>query len=352
MIAIAMADCSLRREPTLGPQRTVRPTTRTSLEYSVRMKNWGVFVVALVVAAFPASAVAKPGHFVTPAERTAEFKLHGSNGYAISVQTAAARQPSRGRVSVIAKSGPASVAYVVRGSLARDDSISVRLPHVGRIAVRFEPVHVGHVQAPDNCQARPSVVEYGYFRGTIELHGERGYTEVERTSAPGTVTQSFRRVCSDAGTGGKATHVTAKFLLAGGGGNGGVLNFTAGSFDVGSTTVGPVFTATAIRIREGMAVSTSVQARGGAADFVTSEPGAPKAAEVKPPRPFEGSAAFHLISPHKSTWEGDLAVEMPGIGRVALAGPDFSSALCENSSCTKTMPGAGMFGSFFAQIIS
>jgi hypothetical protein len=64
-------------------------------------------------------------------------------------------------------------------------------------------------------------------------------------------------------------------------------------------------------------------------------------ATVEPPAPFEGSAAFHLESPTQASWTGDLSVDLPGIGKVALAGPGTSADLCEQNACTATLaPGA------------
>jgi hypothetical protein len=67
--------------------------------------------------------------------------------------------------------------------------------------------------------------------------------------------------------------------------------------------------------------------------------------------PFSGSSTFQLLSSKKASWTGDLAVELPGLGRVALSGPKFYAGLCEGIKCTKTLPpslapgGSGRSGS-------
>ena len=39
-------------------------------------------------------------------------------------------------------------------------------------------------------------------------------------------------------------------------------------------------------------------------------------ATLEPPAPFSGSATFHLDTPKTASWTGDLAVELPGLGKL------------------------------------
>lgn len=206
--------------------------------------------------------------------------------------------------------------------------------------MQFDPVQVTHRRLPGNCNGRPSIVEHGYFRGTIELHGEREFMSVDRRSAPGRLVHSLRRVCkSDQSVSGlsferRGRRKSAGFTLLTASRESPVLGFTTGLLKFGPGPPEPFFYAQRFRFREGMIVFTSVYADGDPEDFVISAPGKPKVAEVAPPAPFEGSATFTLTSPKKSTWEGDLAVALPGVGRVPLAGPKFLSELCEGAHCT------------------
>lgn len=283
------------------------------------------------------------------------MRFHGSNGYRIEVRVSAGRSKFLPQVYVYARKGSTSVTYIAHGSLGADGSIDAHLPHVGRIAVDFDPVDLGRRRVPGNCQGRASVVERGYFRGRIELRGERGYTTVERGSAPGRVVRSFRRVCDNELTTTQPRHHGKApsrqeggiaWLLAGE--EEGSTNFEALSFRLGSKPTIVGFTASAGLRREGMFVQSSVTVKGSAGDLAMPEPGEPKVAVATPPAPFEGSARFELTSKKTSTWEGDLAVELPAIGHVALAGPAFYSALCEDSHCTDTTPfDSGMFDASF-----
>jgi hypothetical protein len=99
------------------------------------------------------------------------------------------------------------------------------------------------------------------------------------------------------------------------------------------------FSASSTLHRHGMFVSSSMSAEGDPTNFsITRAEGTPESANVEPPAPFRGSAHFRLESPTASTWLGDLGVELPGVGKVALAGPEFWSAICESTSCTDTLP--------------
>jgi hypothetical protein len=68
--------------------------------------------------------------------------------------------------------------------------------------------------------------------------------------------------------------------------------------------------------------------------FTVSDETTPAEATVAPPAPFSGSATFERASSTRSTWLGDLALELPGFGRVRLAGPKYRSLVCRGNHCT------------------
>lgn len=296
-----------------------------------------VVMIGLTVAAMPAAAAAKPGYYVSGRARTAKFKVRASNGYLIELQARATRNPDQD-MYVVARKGSSSVTYGVPGSLAPDDSIDLHLPHVGRIAVHFDPVNVTRGRRFRNCTGRASVIEHGFFRGTIRLRGERDFTALNRTSVHGRMTQHFRQVCDNGESSGghrREPRFSSTFLASGE--SHGFLGFLATESKFGDATE-TFFGAHNFGRREGMDVFTSISVQGGPGDFVVSPHGSLKFAEVKPPAPFEGGAAFNLTSPTTSTWEGDLAVELPGLGKVSLAGPDHWSSLCKDRRCSDTDP--------------
>jgi hypothetical protein len=317
------------------------------------MKAWGAAVLVALMAV-PASAGAKPGFSVQRPQRWSEFSVRGANGYRVRVSATKAEPKAPGNLYVSASKGSATVQYSTRGVIRKDGAIDVRLPGVGRIAVHFHATRVTREAVADNCKGRASVIRHGVFRGTIRLRGEGGYTSVHRRSAKGKVTQSFRQVCdqrehgSEGGGSGGSFHQS--FLFAGLQGQRSI-DFMASKVDFGPKFGGSMvfFTASSGARHDGLFVNSLVSAQGKASEFSTPDsPGVLGDATVEPPSPFQGSATFHLDSPTSSSWTGTLGVELPGIGKVALAGSGFWSALCEDAACTKTLPpnvGIFTFGS-------
>jgi hypothetical protein len=302
-----------------------------------------VAVAALLV--LPAGAVAKPGFSVEGPQRWSEFKLRATNGYRISVSATPARRKRDSNVYITAAKGQRNTfQYVARGIATGDGSIKTKLPGVGRIAVRFHELKASRKAIADNCKGRASIIRHGVFEGSIELHGEHGYTSLHSRSAPGKITQSFRQVCDQREPGHRGSGGRDSFhleTLLAGKEEGRSLSFSVSRFDLGPKFGGPsvFFSASSAAQRHGFFVFTSVSAEGKLATFLTPDPaGTLEDASVSPPAPFHGSATFHLDSPTSANWTGTLGVELPGVGDVPLAGAGFWSALCEDTTCTKTAP--------------
>jgi len=164
-------------------------------DYSGRVRVLGILLAMLAFAALPAGAAAKAGHGGSRSTTQPTIRFQGTNGYRIKIR-AHGQGDLFSFVSVTAKNGPVSVAYFVQGGLASDDSLDIHLPHVGRIAVEFDPTRTMRRRLPAGCTGRASIVERGYFRGTIELHGERDFTTVDRSSARCRMVRSFQKSCA------------------------------------------------------------------------------------------------------------------------------------------------------------
>ncbi|HYC80251.1 MAG TPA: hypothetical protein VEB65_00615, partial [Solirubrobacterales bacterium] len=245
-------------------------------------------------------------------------------------------------VSVTAEKGPARVQYLLFGFLGAGASLNVRLPSVGRIAVKFDPTKVTRKRRPEDCKSHPSIVASGYFRGSIELHGERGYTTVSRKSARGRLVRSFRGPCGKLGSGStrQASREDAEEkkegTTLGAAQRHGSLSFAAGVTGSEARSPAALVIASKTRFREGMRITSGVFVERDSDGFIELGTADPKAVDLEPPAPFKGSATFRRTAPKTSTWRGDLAVELPGIGNTRLAGKSFESTLCEGSRCTDT----------------
>jgi hypothetical protein len=94
--------------------------------------------------------------------------------------------------------------------------------------------------------------------------------------------------------------------------------------------------------REGsiLTVKTALDLGAESSTFVSPDPTHPlSAATVEPPAPFSGSASFSLTSPTTDELTGDLAAELPGLGKVPLT-RGLEAGLCKSGKCTKTLPAA------------
>lgn len=201
--------------------------------------------------------------------------------------------------------------------------------------------------------------EEGYFAGSFVLHGERGYTTIEAARVSGVIVRQGATDCQVAPHPGRnaETRKEAKEIAE-----------TAAEMDefrflAGERSGDLVFQASRALIRPGSKQTMStfdVTAEGAdvgpfqvyrsafvfdanrdaASHFLTPNQQEPLAeAVIEPGVPFSGSATFKLEGTKKATWTGDLAVELPGAGKVPLTGDGFYSGLCRGrSDGTATLP--------------
>lgn len=291
----------------------------------------------------------------TPALRIASFDARGTGGWVLGVS---AGRVSKGPTGVaMTTHGPhhGEVSYIgVKGRLTADDRIVERWPGLGHIAVRFEETSktVLSTHALKGCKVEgQAAILKGVFRGTIEFHGERGYTTVARRSARGEIVAIPREVCKrdkhPSPPHEPATQPGIEFVLAGRDLAGGSLEFSAFRLDRSFGGAAPTaeFEATYTRERHGLltVARTEVSDEGADALTLTAPHGKPTEATVNPPAPFSGAGAFKLESPTKASWTGDLSVEIPILGDVSLTEPSFKAGACA-AHCTKTFPNGAEFG--------
>jgi hypothetical protein len=335
-------------------------------------------VPALLIA--PTVAGAATTHTeVRPGLHLVSFDTTGSKGWKVSFNGSPDKLFKR-QVGIEATKGrDESVGYTFRGSVSRDGTIDAKLAGVARVAVHFETTGVKKLklQVAGNCTApKYSVTRKGVFHGTIELRGEGGYTTVHRTSAPGEIVEFPREACkvkakkenempAEAREGlENLVHETS--LQVGRKQDGGTLTFTATNLGPAGTGSGPAsvefFTNFTRFLPHHVTITARVSAAGEPGQFTVKGPkGAPSEATVDPPAPYEGSSTFQLTSPTTASLSGDLRVDVPTLGNVSLTEPSFWSTLCEDSTCTDTLPPgveagsllfggtSGFTGNFFAE---
>jgi hypothetical protein len=311
-------------------------------------------IAALALIAAPAasaqsSTAAKPATEIFPAGRTAVLNAQGTGGWRLQVVATLPTGKKSNQPIGFYTRGPHREQVAYTGTEGRETAgglIVGAAPGLGRIAVRFEqtseqPVTFGS----EGCKTEGrSAVLKGIFRGSIQFHGEGGYTTVQRSSAAGTIEVHPRIVCprpkrpphqpttQDAGIG---------YLLAGHKYGGGSLTFTAFTATLlpGEGPVAGFFATYTHRRGKLLVVATSraVGEDGKAGFSLTAPSGTPTEATVAPPAPFSGTATFKLESTTTASWTGDLSVEVPTLGTVNLAEPGFWAGACA-AECTKTFP--------------
>lgn len=225
--------------------------------------------------------------------------------------------------------------YRVHGAVS-ERGIEARFGKFGEVSVEFEPIRTTEsTQPPPGCSGDPWTTQVGFFSGTIQFRGERGYVEIDVGRARGTMgahpdwqcSRRPARVAARAdrhppeeeaeGEGDLAT------LVARAGDPRRIFSaFAARDSEQGDFTA---FVAGLIERREGMRIVRSAAAVARPTTFsFDHERGT---AAVSPPWPFQGSATYRRDPHGPDRWRGSLRVPLLGAGTLALSGADFSAAL-------------------------
>jgi hypothetical protein len=251
---------------------------------------------------------------------TAEFSVKAANGYSIQVEG------SGDEVTLSANGSEGSAIYKVPGRVSTS-GIAANFGKLGVIDVEFKPSRRMKVETPPNrCEGKPHVTRWGVFVGTVRFAGERGYTRVRVSRAPGRTHVSPRWKCKrPRGGSGKAPSIPGEgsedaFVLE-------ISNRRTG-LEAGAFAFHPpgeegltLFVAGIEERRKRMRVSRFAFEPGKDEDFSIDESLA--TATISPPKPFSGSATYQRNSDGSVSWTGSLSVMLPGMARVSLVGPDY-----------------------------
>jgi hypothetical protein len=304
------------------------------------MKAWGrlaVLVCALTALAIPASAVAQPGYYVSKPSILDVIDLRGSHGYGVYVLGV-----SRNRVWIVVTKGSASAAYLGRGTVS-EDGIEGEFGNLGRISVRLESDSHTEVEEPEpGCKGRASVSRRGRFTGLIRFRGENGFTDVRAKSADGFALRRYRTVCKR-----PPEHKSQARKQPP------TVSLSAVSRRYPRAPWFSVFkqkpskrskfipsleeanyTARTIERRPNLGIYRTASATSTPETFAVTPLGtSPVAATVAPPPPFSGSATYEKNGDGGATWSGDLAVELPGRGKLSLTGSTYHAKVCRGFAC-------------------
>jgi hypothetical protein len=254
------------------------------------------------------------------------FTLQGSHGYSITVLAYSRRADGRGRVLVSVHRKRADVTYFAPATVT-DALIEADLGAVGAISVAFVPS--GSIAEERTGCSKGDFVQFdaGTYQGTIEFHGEEGYTEASATQAPVEFKPFFEPVCSGLSMSGETTVFGATDIP------GARLRVRSIAprrhlsvqFNENRPGARMTFEGHMSERRGSVAISRAIQGATPGGAFAFSDD--LRRARLVPPTPFSGSAAFHRNAPLSNRWTGSLAIDFPGRSNVSLTGPGLKASL-------------------------
>lgn len=291
-----------------------------------RLAFYLLVAIAAVTLTTSPVASAQPGYSILPAERFSQLTVRGTQGFRITIRRIA------GHVELTAARRTVTASYLVRRERGSADGIKATFPGLGRVSMRFRPS--GRLQrGPAFCEGRRPITQHGEFSGVIRFRGERDFTRVSLQNARGFVYRSFKETCK--GGGGRSGDFSFYALAESGRSQGRTTSFTALKLIDNSEILGSaLYSASQLERRHGMTSLRFAAVSAGWNTFAIGPTLGPQvAATVAPPPPFSGTASFQASPGERASWEGTLAVDLPGVETVDLTGPQFRPVLCRNRRC-------------------
>jgi hypothetical protein len=292
-----------------------------------------VALLAIVGAAFASAAFgARGGASSEPVEAEPRFELTGSHGYRILV-SGRERTVTIGVSKGSSQRAGSSTTYIARGT-AGTHGFSADFHQFGRVDVHFHRTSKAVRGLPPDCSGGDAGADtiQGYFTGTLEFEGEKGYTAVTTHRVKGEMVMPPTERCplAPGGTNPLLENQTSQLPPA-------KTRMTLEAIDKAGTG-GLVFVAR----REGktgfyaerfgtigqIGILSIAYALGPRKTFVTD----PQVSfgKVQPPKPFYGSGTLERGKGGKRLWSGTLAASFPGQGKVPLTGSEFHTTLARS----------------------
>lgn len=145
------------------------------------------------------------------------FSVKASAGYSLFVFEVRSHGGRAARVILVVTGKHGSAIYAAP-ALVSDTSMEADLGALGKIAIAFHPSGEART-VHSSCDQRTVSFDSGFYEGTIEFHGEDGYTDVEATSAEGDIGFLLEFLCPGmSGTTGPSSALLGAELDAGSGG--------------------------------------------------------------------------------------------------------------------------------------
>jgi hypothetical protein len=315
-----------------------------AFEYSAPVKARGLLLLVCALVALPAgTASAKPGYVVKPKILRLIVPLPAGNGYFASIETEGHR-----KVSLRVTKGSFFATYTALGRVTRK-GIEADFGDFGRVSLRFEPksrftpkgVFAG-IPIPDSlrreCKGKKSIGESGLFQGSVKFEGERDYTRIAARRLKGKVVRRYKRVC-ERRPGASASKDKLRHegvFYSSQSQRFGVTRFLVGvesTFAFDDEAFANTIAFAGEKRKDGRVGVDKILLVLEELDSIEISPPRerPLTAELKLPRPFEGTASYLREGKAPATWTGDFGLRLPGSGLISLAGPEFEAEICRSN---------------------
>lgn len=246
------------------------------------------------------------------------FALKGSNGYKVRVFAASERGYRKGGVLILVERKGRSASYYAPAAVT-DTRVHAELGALGRIDVEFEPSGSKRTERSQCDPDTKLTYEEGSYVGSVEFHGEEGYTEVTATRAPLRLGFFLDFGCSAVGSG----------ELLGPGLPGARLRARKGGLVLQANQNRPGarvrLTASIFERHGSIRIGRQIETIDPSASFAIDPQ--LRSAVLRPQAPFSGTAVFRRDAPRGDRWTGNLEIDFPGRSDVALAGSHFRASL-------------------------
>lgn len=288
-------------------------------QYKIRAvlaSGFALLVIAGVAAAPSLASTASP---TQPPPAPGAFRLEASNGYSMLVLAIPTFHGHPATAEIFVSGKHQGVSYSAPATVT-ETSIQANLGDLGEISLAFHPSGQLRTARP-SCGGKSVSFDPGVYEGTIDFHGEEGYTEVEATSVPGDPEFWLNILCP---------------AFEGGGSSGGSL--PGAELHVRNPQLGPEFSVTKNRpsAPAHFEVVVSEHVNGISIKRYVLMPLPPRTfrydrrlrtATLHPPAPFAGTGRFVRSRKAGKRWSGDLTVDMPGRADVPLTGSALRATL-------------------------
>jgi hypothetical protein len=279
--------------------------------------------VAVVGVCFAPAAGAETVPIPDPG--VAIFKVRASHGYEVKVF--AIRAPDGAGSIVVFASNTRSAAIYRFPATVTAKIVQADLGSLGRVSVKAVPADrkAAVLRSCDGKEKRK--VTAVRYEGTIDFHGEEGFTDVEATGGPFDYRTFQEFACAEEGG-----HPPGKSLP---GARLGVHRLPeSNELMLGATQLRPgAATEIWVQIDEGPEGFETTRATGVRAgpDALRFDPQL-RSATLSPPTPFAGHATYRRGAPPSRRWTGNLTVDLPGDADYPLIGPGLHVTLVHPSA--------------------